>query len=101
MKSRTIGKEPVSIGKRDRFHPLVNQHFVTSLYENGRFDRGFLNPSYKMFGKRVVPQVFVTILLQNVGSRSLRGIAIEVGRENSIKKAISKGMRPREREKRR
>ena len=41
--------------------------------------------------KRAVPQLFVTILLQNVESRYLRVLAIEVGRENSIKKAISKG----------
>jgi len=70
MKNRTIGKEPVLVGKMDRFHFPVNQHFVTNRYKNGRIDRGFWNPGYKMLGERVVPQVFVTILLQKFGSRS-------------------------------
>ena len=52
MKNRTIGKEPVSIGKMDRCHFPVNQHFVTNRYKNGPFDRGFWNPSYKMLGER-------------------------------------------------
>ena len=52
MKNRTIRKEPVSIGKMDRCHFPVNQHFVTNRYKNGPFDRGFWNPSYKMLGER-------------------------------------------------
>ena len=91
MKNRTIGKEPVSIGKMDRCHFPVNQHFVTNRYKNGPFDRGFWNPSYKMLGERVVPQVFVTILLQKAGSRSLGEIAIEMGREISIRAPIFEG----------
>ena len=91
MKNRTIGKEPVSIGKMDRCHFPVNQHFVTNRYKNGRFDRGFWNPSYKMLGERVVPQVFVTILLQKAGSRSLVEIAIKMRREISIRAHIFEG----------
>ena len=72
MKNRTIGKEPVSVGKMDRFHFPVNQHFVTNRYKNGRFDRGFWNPGYKMLGERSVESKWSATLLRYPKNKRLR-----------------------------